>query len=85
MVTVTHRGYIKRLPVDAYRAQRRGGRGITALPSKSDDFVEQLFVASTHSTVLFFSKSYRLLTNAYIPHERFSARALSVPQETGDK
>ena len=47
VVTMTHQGYIKRLPVDTYRAQRRGGRGITALNTKEEDFVEQLFIAST--------------------------------------
>ncbi len=53
LVTMTHQGYIKRLPVDTYRAQRRGGRGITALNTRAEDFVEQLFMASTHSYVLF--------------------------------
>jgi len=60
VVTITHQGYIKRLPVDTYRSQRRGGRGISALHTKGDDFIEQLFVASTHSYVLFFSNQGRV-------------------------
>jgi len=80
VVTVTHRGYIKRLPVDAYRAQRRGGRGITALPTKSEDFVEQLFVASTHSTVLFFTNRGRVyrLRGHEIPEASRSARGTAI-------
>lgn len=63
VVTLTGRGYIKRIPVDAYRGQHRGGRGVTALTTKDDDFVEHLFVASTKSYILFFTnkgKVYRL-------------------------
>ncbi|MFS8523395.1 MAG: DNA gyrase subunit A, partial [Limnochordales bacterium] len=63
VITMTHFGYIKRLPTTAYRPQRRGGRGITAAGTKDDDFIEHLFVTSTHSYVLFFSnkgKVYRV-------------------------
>lgn len=63
VITMTHFGYIKRLPTTAYRSQRRGGRGVTAMGTKDDDFVEHLFVTSTHSYVLFFSnkgKVYRV-------------------------
>ncbi len=63
VVTVTHSGYIKRLPVDTYRSQKRGGKGVSALSLKENDFVEGLFVASTHDYVLFFTnfgKVYRL-------------------------
>ncbi len=63
VVTVTHAGYVKRTPVDTYRAQRRGGRGVQGVNLKDEDFVEDLFVASTHDYVLFFSnkgKVYRL-------------------------
>ncbi|MGB9793277.1 MAG: DNA gyrase C-terminal beta-propeller domain-containing protein, partial [Thermacetogeniaceae bacterium] len=63
VITLTGRGYIKRIPVDAYRGQHRGGRGVTALTTKDDDFVEHLFVASTKSYILFFTnkgKVYRL-------------------------
>ena len=63
VVTVTHAGYIKRLPVATYRSQKRGGKGIQGLSLKDSDFVEDLFVASTHDYVMFFTnfgKVYRL-------------------------
>jgi len=63
VVTLTRRGYIKRTPLDTYRGQHRGGRGVLALTTKGEDFVEQLFVASTHHYLLFFTnkgKVYRL-------------------------
>ncbi|MEM8976107.1 MAG: DNA gyrase subunit A [Pseudomonadota bacterium] len=55
VVTVTHRGYIKRVPLDTYRAQRRGGKGRSGLTTRDEDFVTQIFIASTHTPVLFFS------------------------------
>jgi DNA gyrase subunit A len=55
VVTVTHGGYVKRVPVSAYRAQRRGGKGRSGMATREDDFVSSLFVASTHTPVLFFS------------------------------
>ena len=63
VVTMTHAGYIKRLPVSTYRQQKRGGKGMQGVNLKDSDFVEHLFVASTHSYMLFFStagKVYRL-------------------------
>lgn len=63
VITVTHRGYIKRLPVDTYKSQKRGGRGIQAMATREEDFVEHLFVATTHHYLLFFTnkgKVYRL-------------------------
>ena len=80
VVTMTHQGYIKRLPVDTYRAQRRGGRGITALNTRADDFVEQLFVASTHSYVLFFTNKGRVyrLRGHEIPEAGRNARGYAV-------
>ncbi|NLJ81103.1 MAG: DNA gyrase subunit A [Firmicutes bacterium] len=80
VVTMTHQGYIKRLPVDTYRAQRRGGRGITALNTKAEDFVEQLFVASTHSYVLFFTNKGRVyrLRGHEIPQAGRNARGFAV-------
>ena len=54
-VTVTHGGYVKRVPVSAYRAQRRGGKGRSGMATREDDFVSSLFVANTHTPVLFFS------------------------------
>ena len=55
VVTISNRGYIKRNPITLYRSQRRGGKGVTAMGTREDDFVERLFVASTHHTFLFFS------------------------------
>jgi DNA gyrase subunit A len=55
VITVSHAGYIKRLPVSAYRRQRRGGRGVTAAHTREDDWVEHLFIASTHDYVMFFT------------------------------
>ena len=52
VITISHNGYIKRIPVSTYRAQNRGGRGITGMRTKDEDFVENLFVASTHSYIL---------------------------------
>ena len=55
VVTISHAGYIKRLSVDTYRNQGRGGRGVKAASTKEEDFVEHVFIASTHSNVLFFT------------------------------
>ena len=63
VIALTHFGYIKRMPIDTYKAQRRGGRGITGIATREEDFVEQLFISSTHSTILFFTnlgKVFRL-------------------------
>lgn len=63
VVTISHSGYVKRLPLETYRRQRRGGRGILGMNLKDEDFVEKLFISSTHHYVLFFSnigKVYRL-------------------------
>ena len=63
VVALTHFGYIKRMPIDTYKSQRRGGKGITGISTREDDFVKQIFTASTHDTILFFSnkgKLYRL-------------------------
>ena len=55
VVTISHQGYIKRIPIGTYHRQRRGGRGITGMGTKEEDFVKTLFVASTHSYILFFT------------------------------
>jgi len=55
VVTVTHTGYIKRVPLETYRAQRRGGKGRTGMQTKDEDFVTKLFVANTHTPIVFFS------------------------------
>ena len=58
--TLTHGGYIKRLPVSEYRAQGRGGKGVRAMATKDEDFVETVFTASTHDNILFFTKAGRV-------------------------
>jgi DNA gyrase subunit A len=63
VITLTHSGYIKRISVDAYTAQKRGGKGIQAMTTKEDDFVEHIFITSTHNNILFFTnlgKAYKL-------------------------
>ncbi|MBE84538.1 MAG: DNA gyrase subunit A [Gemmatimonadetes bacterium] len=55
VITISHSGYIKRIPVDTYRSQHRGGRGVTGMNTKDEDFVEHLFVASTHDYILFLT------------------------------
>ncbi|AVX19225.1 DNA gyrase subunit A [Carboxydocella sporoproducens DSM 16521] len=63
VITITHHGYIKRQPADIYKSQKRGGRGITAMGTKEEDFVEHLFIANTHHYLLFLTnagKIYRL-------------------------
>jgi DNA gyrase subunit A len=57
VITVSHTGYIKRVPVDTYRAQARGGRGIAGMQTKEEDWVEQIFLASTHDYVMFFTQN----------------------------
>jgi len=77
-VTITRRGYIKRLPVDTYRSQRRGGRGVAGITVREDDFVEHLFICSTHAFLLFFTDSgkvYRLKVYE-IPEGSRQARGL---------
>ena len=63
VVTLTHFGYVKRISVDAYRSQKRGGKGLTAMSTREEDFVEQLFITSTHDYIMFFTntgKTFRL-------------------------
>jgi DNA gyrase subunit A len=62
-VTMSHAGYIKRIPLDTYKAQHRGGRGITAMNTKEEDFVENLFITSSHAYMLFFTSRGRLYWN----------------------
>ena len=80
VITVTHSGYVKRTPVDTYRAQRRGGKGVQGVNLKGDDFVEDLFVASTHDYVMFFSnkgKAYRLKVHE-LPIGQRTARGTAI-------
>src|SRR4029079_5921915 len=63
VVTVSHRGYIKRVPLSTYRAQRRGGKGRAGMSTSEEDVVTQIFITSTHTPVLFFSSrgmAYRM-------------------------
>lgn len=59
-VTISHSGYIKRTPISQYRAQKRGGKGVSGAKTKEEDFVENLYVASTHSYILFFTSTGRV-------------------------
>ncbi len=60
VITVSHRGYIKRLPIDTYKVQRRGGKGVIGARHKEEDFTEHLFIANTHATLLFFTDKGRV-------------------------
>lgn len=60
VITLTHFGYVKRLPADTYKSQKRGGKGITGLSTREEDFVENLFITSTHHYILFFTNKGRV-------------------------
>lgn len=80
VVTISHQGYIKRTPAAKYRSQRRGGKGRTGMATKQDDFVSQLYVASTHSYILAFSnrgRAYRLKVHE-IPEAEPQARGKAI-------
>ena len=80
VITVTHAGYVKRTPVATYRSQKRGGKGVQGVSLKDEDFVEDLFVASTHDYVLFFSnkgKVYRLKVHE-LPIGQRTARGTAI-------
>lgn len=80
VVTLTHQGYIKRLPLETYRSQRRGGRGITAMGTREEDFVENLFITTTHHYLYFLTnkgKIYRTKVHE-IPEASRQARGLAL-------
>ncbi len=80
VVSITHRGYIKRTPVSVYRSQHRGGRGVTAMSTRDEDFVETMFTASNHDTVLIFTtagKAYSLKVYE-IPEYSRTARGMPI-------
>jgi len=79
-VTLTHQGYIKRMPLNTYKSQRRGGRGITATNPKEEDFVEHLFIATTLNYILFFTDKGRVCSlKAYeIPEASRQARGTAI-------
>ena len=91
VVTVSHAGYVKRVPLSTYRAQRRGGKGRAGMQTRDEDFVARLFVASTHTPVLFFSsrgqvykeKVWRLPMAA--PNARGKALINILPLEQGER
>ncbi|MCB1385270.1 MAG: DNA gyrase subunit A [Nitratireductor sp.] len=91
VVTVSHGGYIKRVPLDTYRAQRRGGKGRSGMSTKDEDFVTRLFVANTHAPILFFSsrgivykmKVWKLPLAA--PQARGKALVNLLPLEQGER
>jgi DNA gyrase subunit A len=91
VVTVSHAGYVKRVPLSAYRAQRRGGKGRSGMQTRDEDFVSRLFVASTHTPMLFFSsrgqvykeKVWRLPVAA--PNGRGKALINILPLEQGER
>ena len=90
VVTVSHRGYIKRVPLSVYRAQRRGGKGRAGMKTRDEDFVTRLFVANTHTPILFFTsagmvyqlKCYKLPEAA--PQALGKAMVNLLPIETGE-
>ena len=80
VVALTHFGYIKRMPVDTYKSQRRGGKGITGIATREEDFVKQIFTASTHDTILFFTNKGKLyrLRGYEIPEAGRTARGTAI-------
>ena len=80
VVTLSHFGYIKRMPIDTYRSQKRGGKGITGMSTREDDFVKQIFTASTHDTILFFTNKGKLyrLRGYEIPEAGRTARGTAI-------
>ena len=80
VISLTHFGYVKRLPVTEYKAQRRGGVGVNAHKTKEEDFVEKMFVANTHDDLLFFTSKGRVFTKkAYtIPEAQKSAKGRAI-------
>ena len=80
VITLTHFGYIKRMPVDTYKSQKRGGKGIAAATTREEDFVKQIFTASTHDTILFFSNKGKLykLRGYEIPEGGRTARGTAI-------
>lgn len=80
VVTLTHLGYVKRMPVDTYRSQRRGGRGITAQAVRDEDFVEDIMTTSTHDNILFFTNQGKMfkLKGYQIPEAGRQAKGTAI-------
>ncbi|WP_066249164.1 DNA gyrase subunit A [Neobacillus drentensis] len=79
VISLTHNGYVKRLPVSTYRAQRRGGRGIQGMGTNEDDFVEHLITTSTHDTILFFTNKGKVYRSKGYEIPEFSRTAKGIP------
>ncbi|TCJ02167.1 DNA gyrase subunit A [Cytobacillus praedii] len=78
-ITLTHKGYIKRLPVSTYRSQKRGGRGIQGMGTNEDDFVEHLITTCTHDTILFFTNKGKVYRSKGYEIPEFSRTAKGIP------
>ena len=80
VIALTHFGSIKRMPIDTYKSQKRGGKGITGIATREEDFVKQIFTASTHDTILFFSNKGKLykLRGYEIPEAGRTARGTAI-------
>ncbi|MCH5138957.1 DNA gyrase subunit A, partial [Clostridiaceae bacterium UIB06] len=91
VITLTHAGYIKRIAADTYSAQKRGGKGIQAMATKEDDFVEHMFITSTHNNILFFTNRGRVhkLKGYEIPDAGRTAKGTNIinliPIESDEK
>ena len=80
VIALTHFGYIKRMPIDTYKSQKRGGKGISGISTREEDFVKQIFTASTHDTILFFSNKGKLyrLKGYEVPEAGRTARGTAI-------
>jgi DNA gyrase subunit A len=79
VISLTHKGYIKRLPASTYRSQKRGGRGIQGMGTNEDDFVEQLLTTSTHNTILFFTNKGKVYRSKGYEIPEYSRTAKGLP------
>lgn len=80
VISLTHFGYVKRLPISEYRTQRRGGRGVTGHKPKEEDFIDNMFVASTHDDILFFTDKGKVysMKGYYVPEGQRTARGRAI-------
>jgi len=80
VVTLTHNGYIKRLPIDTYTSQRRGGRGIQGVTTRDEDFIEHMFITTTHNNIVFFTNKGRAykLKGYEIPEASRTAKGINL-------
>ncbi|KRQ85936.1 DNA gyrase subunit A [Caloramator mitchellensis] len=79
-ITITHAGYVKRIPIDTYRSQKRGGKGVQGMSTREDDFVEHIFITSSHNYIMFFTNLGRAyMLKAYeIPEASRTARGMNI-------